>query len=83
MNHRLELAVNDWVKDVNVTNYFKAFIDSLYVLYDASPKNQNELKAVCNVLNIIFFLIVRAWDVHWVSSSLKAVGSLENVWSIM
>jgi len=39
MNHRLELAVNDSLKDVRATNHFKCFIDSLYVLYNASPKS--------------------------------------------
>lgn len=73
MNHRLELAVNDSVRDVNATNHFKTFIDSLYVLYNASPKNQNELKIICNELDIIFLKIGRVLDVRWVSSSLRAV----------
>jgi len=46
MNHRLELAVNDSVKDVTATNNFKAFLDRLHALYNRSPKNQNELKMI-------------------------------------
>jgi len=48
MNHRLKRqSVHDSVKYVNATNHFKSFVDSLYyVLYNASPKNQNELKIV-------------------------------------
>lgn len=54
LNHRLELAVNDTMKDLNSTYHFKSFIDSLYVLYN-SPKSSIEIKDICNELNIIFF----------------------------
>jgi len=73
MNHRLELAVGDSVKDVNAVNHFKSFMDSLYVLYNASPKNQNELKNICNELDTIFLKVGRVLDVRWVASSLRAV----------
>lgn len=54
MNHRLELAVNDSLKDIVATNHFKQFLDSLYVLYNASPKNQTELKNICSELEVVF-----------------------------
>ncbi|KAL4148664.1 hypothetical protein QTP88_002837 [Uroleucon formosanum] len=73
MNHRLELAVSDAVKDVNATNHFKSFMDSLYVLYNASPKNQNELKNICNNLDTMFLKVGRVLDVRWVASSSRAV----------
>ena len=38
-NHRLELAVGDTVKKTSGTNKFKSFMDKLYVIYHASPKN--------------------------------------------
>jgi hypothetical protein len=41
--NRLELAVHDAVKTVSGINRFKSFIDKLYVLYHASPKNCREL----------------------------------------
>lgn len=73
MNHRLELAVCDSIKDVNATNHFKSFMDSLYVLYNASSKNQNELKNICNDLDTLFLKVGRVLDVRWVASSLRAV----------
>lgn len=73
MNHRLELAVNDSVKDITATNHFKAFLDSLYVLYNRSPKNQSELKMICDDLDLIFLKIGRVLDVRWVASSYRAV----------
>ncbi|XP_050058213.1 E3 SUMO-protein ligase KIAA1586-like isoform X2 [Aphis gossypii] len=77
MNHRLELAVNDCMKDVSATNHFKNFIDSLYVLYNRSPKNQNELRKSCIELDILFLKAGRVLDVRWVASSFRAV---EIVW---
>jgi hypothetical protein len=77
MNHRLELAVNDCMKDVSSINHFKHFIDSLYVLYNRSPKNQTELRTSCIELDILFLKVGRVLDVRWVASSFRAV---EIVW---
>jgi len=79
MNHRLELSVNDSVKDVTATNHFKAFLDSLYALYNRSPKNQNELKTICIELDMIFLKVGRVLDVRWVASSYRAV---QAIWKI-
>jgi hypothetical protein len=51
-DHRLELAVHDAVKTVSGINKFKSFIDKLYVLYHASPKNSRELQACANSLEM-------------------------------
>jgi hypothetical protein len=51
-NHTLELAVHDAVKTVSGINRFKSFIDKLYVLYHASPKNSRELEACANSLEM-------------------------------
>lgn len=79
MNHRLELAVNDSLKDVSATNHFKCFIDSLYVLYNGSPKNQTELREICHDLDVLFLKIGRVLSVRWVASSWRAVNV---VWKI-
>lgn len=76
LNHRLELAVNDTMKDLNSINHFKSFIDSFYVLYNNSPKNTNEIKDVCNELNIIFVKVGRVLDTRWVASSWRAVNAV-------
>ncbi|KAE9536624.1 hypothetical protein AGLY_007026 [Aphis glycines] len=61
INYRLELAVNDVLKDITTTYHFKHFLDTLYSLYSRSPKNQNELK-----LHLVL-------DVCWVASSYRTV----------
>jgi len=73
LNHRLELVVHDSIKDIGALNHFKSFIDSLYVLYSTSPKNQNELRNMCNELDILFLKLGRVLDVCWVASSWRAI----------
>lgn len=76
-NHRLELAVDDAVKDVSGLNPFTVFMDSMYALYHPSPKNQAELKAVAAELQSQVSKIGRVLDTRWAASSLR---SLEAVW---
>ncbi|CAI6346294.1 unnamed protein product [Macrosiphum euphorbiae] len=76
LNHRLELAVHDSIKYIGALNHFKSFIDSLYVLYNASSKNQNELRNVCNELDILFLKLGRVLDVCWVVSSWRAINAV-------
>ncbi|CAI6366553.1 unnamed protein product [Macrosiphum euphorbiae] len=76
LNHRLELAVHDSIKYIGALNHFKSFIDSLYVLYNASSKNQNELRNVCNELDILFLKLGRVLDVCWVASSWRAINAV-------
>jgi hypothetical protein len=45
-NHRLELSVADTVKVVAGINRFKVFMDKLYAIYHASPKDSRELHEV-------------------------------------
>jgi hypothetical protein len=41
VNYKLELLVSDAINAVLEIKSFKSFIDKLYVLYHASPKNSN------------------------------------------
>ena len=73
MNHRLELAVADAVKDVNVVNHFKHFLDCIHSLFSQSNKNQRELSEECQELEVRFLQIGRVLDMRWISSSLRSV----------
>lgn len=44
LNHKLELAVGDVIKDITNVNHFSSFMDSIYCVYSQSPKNLRELK---------------------------------------
>ena len=75
-NHRLELAVDDVVKEVSGINHFKIFMDKLYASYHQSPKNQNELQQVASSLEAQILKIGRLLSVRWVASSMRTVDSV-------
>lgn len=77
-NHRLELAVNDTIKEVDGINNFTIFIDKLYSLYHQSPKNQRELKELCASLDIQLLKIGKIFSVRWVSSSKRTINAVLN-----
>jgi hypothetical protein len=77
-NHRLELAVGDAIKDTNGINNFRGFMDKLYTLYHASPKNKYELNACAIELEERVHSIGRVLDTRWVSSSLRTVNAVLN-----
>jgi hypothetical protein len=68
--------VHDTLKEVNATNHFKIFMDSLYSLYSQSPKNQRELKIAARELDIVVTKIERVLDTRWVASSFRAVSAV-------
>jgi hypothetical protein len=55
---------------------YKSFIDKLYVLYHASPKNRRELQACANSLEMQLLKIGRILSTHWVSSSFCSVSAI-------
>lgn len=71
--HRLELAVNDTIKEVSGTNNFKSFIDKLYTVYSCSPKNKVELRQCATALEVQLLTIGKVLDTRWVASSLRTV----------
>ncbi|XP_065650416.1 E3 SUMO-protein ligase KIAA1586-like [Hydra vulgaris] len=72
-NHRLELSVGDTIRVISSINRFKSFLDKLYVVYHASPKNSRELRSCAELLNIQLLKIGRILNTRWVSSSFRSV----------
>ena len=83
LNHRLELAVGDSVKDVTEVNHFKAFLDTLYALYNQSPKNQRELAEAATDVEAKLQKIGRVLDVRWSASSFRTVKAVWNSYSAL
>ncbi|XP_050508544.1 E3 SUMO-protein ligase KIAA1586-like [Diabrotica virgifera virgifera] len=75
-NHRLELCVSDVVKKIASINRFKGFIDKLYVLYHASPKNSRELHVCADELGVQLLKIGRVLNTRWVASSFRTVSAV-------
>ena len=83
-NHRLELAVGEAIKDADGINNFRVFMDKLFTLYHASPKNKYELKACATELEEQLYAIGRVLDTRWVSSSARTVEAvLKNLPSLV
>ncbi|XP_037540253.1 E3 SUMO-protein ligase KIAA1586-like [Nematolebias whitei] len=76
--HRLELAVNDVVKEMETINHFKILMDKLYSLYNASNKSRMELRECASSLDAELCKIGRIIDTSCVASSFKTV---EAVWN--
>ena len=72
-NHRLELAVDDAVKKTLGINRFKSFVDKLYVIYHALPKNSRELHLCAELLGAKLLKIGRI-----LSTSLRTVLAVWN-----
>lgn len=78
LNHRLELAVYDTLKEINGTNNFQSFIENLYALYHNSPKNMNELKECAASLEQQLLHIGKIFTIRWVASSKKTIKAVWN-----
>lgn len=72
-NHRLELSVHDAVEACSEVNHFKIFIQKLYTLYSASPKNRRALETCAGELGVQLLKIGKILDVRWVASSFRTV----------
>lgn len=65
-NHRLELAVNNVIKEINAINHFKIFFDKMYSFYHQSSKNQRDLDNIASSLEITLLNIGKIISVRWV-----------------
>jgi len=74
-NHRLELSVSDCINACTQLNHFKIFMQKLYTLYSASPKNRRALEKCAADVGAELLKIGRVLDVRWVASfrAVKAV----------
>ena len=78
MNHRLELAVDDAIKDLGGVNHFKTFIDKVCSVYSQSPKNKRELKEIATNLDVQLLKIGKVLSTRWVPSSHRTVFAVWN-----
>lgn len=77
-NHRLELAVNDTLKEVSGLNHFQSFIEKLYATYHMSPKNTSELRECAASLEKQLLTIGKIFTIRWVASSQSTVKAVWN-----
>ena len=78
-NHRLEIAVNDTVREMSTVCHMQSFFDKLYSVYSVSPKNKSELETVAAQLSMRLNTIGRVLGTtRWVSSSARSVRAIWN-----
>uniref|UniRef100_A0A8C0IKG6 E3 SUMO-protein ligase KIAA1586-like n=1 Tax=Chelonoidis abingdonii TaxID=106734 RepID=A0A8C0IKG6_CHEAB len=73
LNHRLQVALDNAISDINEISHFKNFLDKIYAIFHQSNKSQFELKQVSEELYIEIIKIGHVFGPRWASCSLKAV----------
>jgi len=64
LNHRIELAVSDTLKEMNSINHFEIFIEKLYSIYSCSAKNVEATRKYACQLEIQLLKIGKIFDVR-------------------
>lgn len=72
LNHRLQLALDDAVRDIKQLNHFKFFMDKLYSLFHQSNKNQLQLSSISTELDLEVRKIGRILGPRWAACSLRS-----------
>ena len=52
LNHRLQLALDDFIKEIKHVNHFKIFLDKIYAILHQSNKAQVQLNSISEELYI-------------------------------
>lgn len=72
LNHRLQLALDDSIKEIKHVNHFKIFLDKIYCVFYQSNKSQIELE-VAEELELQVNKTGRVLGPRWAACSLRAV----------
>lgn len=69
--HRIQLTLDDVIKEVNEVNNFRYFLDKLYSYYHTSNKHQRELNNVSKELGTEVHKIGRIFGPRWAACSAR------------
>ncbi|XP_065650945.1 E3 SUMO-protein ligase KIAA1586-like [Hydra vulgaris] len=72
LNHRLQLVLDDSIKDIKQVNHFKVFMDKIYCIFHQSNKNQKELNDISQELSLDIIKIGRVLGPRWAACSLRS-----------
>ena len=75
MNHRLELAYRDTVRNNETHTEFDQFLRALYTFYHKSPLNRSQLKDTFNKLNMKPLFPTRVDGTRWLGHTLGALSN--------
>ena len=80
LNHRLQLALNDSIKEIKHVNHFKIFLDKIYAIFHQSNKAQIQFKDIAEELDMQINKIGRVLGSRWAACSLRAVKAVWNAY---
>lgn len=69
--HRIQLTLDDVIKEVNEVNNFRYFLDKLYSYYHASNKHQREINNISKELGTEVIKIGRIFGPRWAACSAR------------
>uniref|UniRef100_A0A2H6NIA6 DUF4371 domain-containing protein n=1 Tax=Micrurus carvalhoi TaxID=3147026 RepID=A0A2H6NIA6_9SAUR len=72
LNHRLQLVLDDSIKEIMQVNHFKIFIDKVCTIFHQSNKNQIELAKISKQLVIEIMKIGSVLGPRWAACSLRS-----------
>ncbi|KAJ6657829.1 hypothetical protein lerEdw1_001879 [Lerista edwardsae] len=72
LNHRLQLVLDDSVKDIKQINHFKIFLDKIFTIFHQSNKNQIELTSISEDLGLEIIKIGRVLGPRWAACSFRS-----------
>ena len=76
MNHRLELAVADAIKEIDAFQALESLFNKIYSLYSISSKLQRELKEIASKLDVELKVMGKVFTIRWAASTYIAVNAL-------
>ena len=76
LNHRLQLVLDDSVKEIKQVNHFQIFMDTIYAIFHHSNKNQMRLYNLPEQLGQGILKIGRVLGPRWDACSLRAAQSV-------
>ncbi|XP_013916028.1 PREDICTED: uncharacterized protein KIAA1586-like [Thamnophis sirtalis] len=72
LNHRLQLVLDDSIKEIKQVNHFKIFIDKMYTIFHQSNRNQIELTKISEQLGTEIIKIGSILGPRWAACSLRS-----------
>ncbi|XP_047123030.1 E3 SUMO-protein ligase KIAA1586-like [Hydra vulgaris] len=77
LNHRLQLVLDDSIKDIKQVNHFKVLMDKRYYIFHQSNKNQKELNDISQELSLDIIKIGRVLGTRWAACYLMLFNALQ------
>lgn len=70
LNHRLQLVLDDSIKEIKQVNSLKIFIDKIYTIFHQSNKNQTEFTKIFELGTEIIKILGPRWAAYNFRSTL-------------